>query len=162
MILVTGCERSGTTIIAQQLSQYYDLPYVHEIYPQPGQDCVLKHSLNCSQNIKHLEYLDFLFPEAQWYYVIRDGREVCRSIVQKIWQGLPHTRSLDDAILQWQQVWESTLVFAMEHGAILKYECPLDCFTYTPKTVYPEYFTQPQIEYIEQRLGPPLKAHGYL
>lgn len=149
-IIVTGCERSGTTFIAKEIAKEKQLPYVHERYAKS--ESVMKHSLNMNQNIKHLELLDHLYPDAKWYFVIRDGREVCRSIVQKIWKRVPHTMSLNDAILQWNHV---NQFIGFNNAEIIRYES----FVKNPIEMWKEYFTTQQKDYLNQRLH--LDQYGY-
>ena len=100
MVIVTGCERSGTTAMAKMIANRRGLPYIHERYGRG----VMKHSLNLNQNIKHLELLDHLYPNAEWIWVERNKYDTIYSLWTKIWQRYPHTMSLDDAILQYKQV----------------------------------------------------------
>lgn len=144
MIIVTGCERSGTTYIAKRIAKMYDLTYVHEGWADGS--VLLKHSLNMNQNIKHLEFLQYKY-NPRWFYVIRDGREVCRSMVQKVWKRLPHTMSLDDAIRQWNFVNKSCYGFG--DAEVLRYEEFVD----DPIEKWQDYFTGDQKEYLNEHLN---------
>lgn len=155
-IIVTGCERSGTTVIAKNIAQEKGLPFVHETYTH--EKAVIKHSLNMNQNIKHLELLDHLYPDAEWVYVIRDGREVCRSIHQKIWQRQPTTMSLDQAIEQWNFVNDTCWGFVRQRhivGMWYRYEETVD----EPVMEWQDYFTYDQKQYLNNHLN--LERYGY-
>lgn len=148
-VIVIGCERSGTTHIARQIADKHSLPFREEGYDRTK--AVLKHSLNLDRNIKFLEWLEYEYPHAKYYYVIRDGREVCRSIVQKVWGRLPHTVSLDTAIKQWNHVNETCYGF----GEVLRYEQTVK----NPISKWQSYFTERQKQYLEERLE--LEEYGY-
>ena len=151
MIIVTGCERSGTTFIAQQIAEKEHLPYVHEIYA--SKKAVIKHSLNLRQGIKHLELLDYLYPNARRIFVFRDGREVCRSLVQKIWKRRPYTMSLEEAITQWNHVNKTCSNWAEE---FIYYES----YVNNPIITWSTFFTKEQINYMWRHLD--LKKYGYI
>lgn len=154
-MIVTGCERSGTTIVGKQLASYYGLRYVHETWAQ--ENACIKHSLNLDQNIKHLEFLDHKYPNAIWYYVYRDPVEVVKSIYQKIWSRLPHTVSLDDAIRQWNHVTRQCLPFVAERGTIIEYGKAnrYKFLDYTPRFTAHEFLTHDQLKYIKKHVYKP-------
>lgn len=156
-ILVTGCERSGTTIVARQIADYQDLPYIHEGWPDGEEQFVLKHSLNLDQNIKHLEFLDYKFPNAIWFYVYRDPVEVVKSISQKIWKRVPHTVSLDDAIKQWNHVTRSCMPYAIERGTIIEYGKAkrYKFLDYRPRFTAHERLGHDQLQYIKENVYRP-------
>lgn len=156
MIIVLGCERSGTDIIARQMAECKGLDYVEEKWANPNWHCVLKHSLNLDQNIKHIEFLEHYYDDPTFKYIVRDPREVCRSITQKIWGRYPHTVSLDGAIKQYREVHNSCYGWAKDNALIVYYErLPFNnlYYDYTPKMTWHEYFTADQIEYIHQKIG---------
>lgn len=155
MVIVTGCERSGTTVIAKELANDTGLPYVHEKYAQA--ESVMKHSLNMTQNLKHLELLDHLYPNAFWYWILRDGREVCRSIVQKIWQRKPHTMSLGEAVEQWNYTNRCIEKFldGKQSINVIEYEN----YVKEPISKWQEYFTDEQIDFLTANLD--LAEYGY-
>lgn len=152
LIIVTGCERAGTTIVGKELARQYEVPYVHEVFTHK-EYAVMKHSLNLQQHIKHLELLDYLYPEAEWYYVLRNPLENIRSLHQKIWQRHPHTISLDTCIAQYLQVRSAyDKLYERLDFDLVAYEDPKRYgFTYTPRSQV-DYFTHEQKAYISERL----------
>jgi len=148
-ILVVGCERSGTKMLAKKLGDEHQVEFSlenkHTIssfrYYQELQKWnkytsapvpiihtkdYEKHSLNQEVNIIFLEWIKNIFPDVKIYYIIRDGRNVVSSIINKIW-GQSQTISeykinLEDACLQWNEVIEKTWTWSQENCKIVKYE----------------------------------------
>jgi len=106
--LITGCERSGTKMlskrIGEQLHINFTLENKHTIacfkYHQELQkwnkykdeklesgfiNKFEKHTLNEEINIEFLKWVKEFFPNVKIYYIIRDGRNVVSSIINKVW-----------------------------------------------------------------------------
>ncbi len=148
-ILVAGCERSGTKMLARKLGEehqvefslenkhtissfryYQELQkwnkYLSAPVPTIHTKDYEKHSLNQEVNIDFLEWVKQTFPEVKIYYIIRDGRNVVSSIINKVW-GHSQTISeykinLEEACSQWNEVIEKTWEWAQENCEIVKYE----------------------------------------
>ena len=148
-ILVAGCERSGTKMLARKLGEehqvefslenkhtissfryYQELQkwnkYLSAPVPTIHTKDYEKHSLNQEVNIDFLEWVKQTFPEVKIYYIIRDGRNVVSSIINKVW-GHSQTISeykinLEEACSQRNEVIEKTWEWAQENCEIVKYE----------------------------------------
>jgi len=148
-ILVTGCERSGTKMLAKMLGDEHksefsfenkhtisSFRYYQELQkwnkyrsaPVPIMhiDDYEKHSLNQEVNIDFLKWVKTTFSDVKIYYIIRDGRNVVSSIINKVWghsQIVPEYKiNLESACSQWNEVITSTWDWAQENCKIIKYE----------------------------------------
>jgi len=144
-VLITGCERSGTKMLAQHLGLDFKLENKHTVasfkYYQElqrwnkykkDQVPVLyttkyeKHTLNDEINIDFLKWIKLTWPNVKIYYIVRDGRDVVSSIVDKVWgysQTQPnYTKDFHTACKQWQNVISSTWEWAQHNCEIIKYE----------------------------------------
>jgi hypothetical protein len=147
--LVTGCERSGTKMLSKRLGEKYNIHFTlenkHTIacfkYHQELQrwnkykdeklessfiNKFEKHTLNEEINIEFLKWVKESFPNVKIYYIIRDGRNVVSSIINKVW-GHSQTRgeyriNLKEACTQWNTVIDKTWDWALENCEIVKYE----------------------------------------
>ena len=149
--LITGCERSGTKMLAQQLESKLNKSFILEnkhtigcfkyyqelqrwneyIYDQIPLSYVTKfekHSLNDEINIEFLKWVKQTWPDIKIYYIIRDGRNVVSSIVNKIWG---HSQTITNykidfytACKQWKTVISNTWEWANENCEVIRYE---DC-----------------------------------
>ena len=148
-LLVTGCERSGTKMLSEKLGKELNVDFILEnkhtigsykyyqelsrwsryLNDQPPINFINKfekHSLNLEINIEFLKWVKHIFPNVKIYYIIRDGRNVVSSIINKTWgysQTIPnyHVR-LEDACKQWNGVIENTWSWAQENCEIIRYE----------------------------------------
>jgi len=167
-ILITGCERSGTKMLSKKLEKELGVSFLlenkHTIasfkYYQELQRWVRykddtlkldkinqfeKHTLNDEINIDFLKWVKNIYPDIKIYYIIRDGRNVVSSIINKEW-GYSQTRqnykiSLEDACNQWNIVIKNTWDWANENCVIIRYEdicdivsTPLDSDTHSVVT----------------------------
>jgi len=147
--LITGCERSGTKMLSKRLGERYNINFTLENkstvacfkYYQELQrwnkykndkipiDYITKfekHTLNEEVNIEFLKWVKYIFPDVKVYYIIRDGRNVVSSIINKIW-GHSQTRgeyriNLQEACNQWNTVIDKTWDWARENCEIIRYE----------------------------------------
>lgn len=147
--LITGCERSGTKMLSKRLGEKYDIHFTlenkHTIacfkYHQELQrwnkykdeklessfiNKFEKHTLNEEINIEFLKWVKEFFPNVKIYYIIRDGRNVVSSIINKVW-GHSQTRgeykiNLKEACTQWNTVIDKTWDWAQENCEIVRYE----------------------------------------
>ena len=106
-ILVVGCERSGTKMLAAKLGDenqvefslenkhtissfryYQELQkwnnYISAPVPIIHTKDFEKHSLNHEVNIDFLKWIKHTFPNVKIYYIVRDGRNVVSSIINKV------------------------------------------------------------------------------
>ena len=148
-ILVTGCERSGTKMLSKLLADKLGVTfklenkhtigafkymeelnrwkrYINDIPPLDYVGSYEKHSLNLEINIDFLRWVKGTFPNVKIYYIIRDGRDVVSSIINKTW-GISQTKpnynvDLEEACHQWNTVIDTTWSWAQEHCEIIKYE----------------------------------------
>lgn len=134
-VLVTGCERSGTTMMCNALNgmggnefkpvmaaykswreirrwrkfaghvanhdAYLDT-YLKNISPD-----VQKHSLNMEHDHDFFVFILQFFPKVKIVYMIRDGRDVVLSMINKLWggsEGKQMHRTIDEACDQWMHV----------------------------------------------------------
>lgn len=148
-ILITGCERSGTKMFSKKLSEelnvnfnlenkhtiasfkYYKelqkwVKYSGDTTPLISIGKYEKHTLNNEINIDFLKWINKNYPNLKIYYMIRDGRNVVSSIINKTWghsQTVPNYRiSLADACNQWNNVIDTTWNWAQENCEIVRYE----------------------------------------
>lgn len=148
-ILVTGCERSGTKMLAARLGADHQVEfslenkhtissfryhqelqkwnkYVSSPVPTIHTKNYEKHSLNQEVNIDFLKWVKNTFLDVKIYYIIRDGRNVVSSIINKVWghsETVPEYRiNLEEACSQWNNVIEKTWDWAQENCEIVKYE----------------------------------------
>lgn len=147
--LITGCERSGTKMLSKRLSEecniHFTLENKHTIacfkYHQELQrwnkykdeklessfiNKFEKHTLNEEINIEFLKWVKESYPNVKIHYIIRDGRNVVSSIVNKIW-GHSQTRgeyriNLQEACTQWNTVIDKTWDWAQKNCEIIRYE----------------------------------------
>ena len=82
--------------------------------------------MNQEVNIDFLKWLKNTFPDVKIYYIIRDGRNVVSSIINKVWghsQTVSEYRiNLEEACSQWNEVINKTWDWAQENCEIVKYE----------------------------------------
>ena len=148
-ILVVGCERSGTKMLATKLGDenqvefslenkhtvssfryYQELQkwnkYVSAPVPTIHTKDHEKHSLNQEVNIDFLKWVKNTFPDVKMYYIIRDGRNVVSSIINKVWghsQTISEYRiNLEEACSQWNEVIDKTWTWAQENCEVVRYE----------------------------------------
>ena len=148
-ILVVGCERSGTKMLAAKLGDenqvefslenkhtvssfryYQELQkwnkYVSAPVPTIHTKDYEKHSLNQEVNIDFLKWVKNTFSEVKMYYIIRDGRNVVSSIINKVWghsQTVSEYRiNLEEACSQWNEVVNKSWDWAQENCEIVRYE----------------------------------------
>ena len=148
-ILVVGCERSGTKMLAAKLGDenhiefslenkhtissfryYQELQkwdkYVSAPVPTIHTKDHEKHSLNQEVNIDFLKCVKNTFPDVKIYYIIRDGRNVVSSIINKVWghsQTISEYRiNLEEASSQWNEVIDKTWTWAQENCEVVRYE----------------------------------------
>lgn len=151
--LVTGCERSGTKMLSGSLSKklnidfnlenkhtvacfkYYEElqkwnKYKNDQIPLQYVTKFEKHSLNDEINIEFLKWVKQTWPDVKIYYIIRDGRNVVSSIVNKIWghsQTIPNYEiDFHTACKQWKTVISNTWEWANKHCKIIRYEDQCD------------------------------------
>ena len=176
--IITGAERSGTTLIANQYDAHLEpkqtiADYVgymelrkwkgYGIDVESGSRNNEKHSLNSDQNIYLLEFLKLKFPEHKFIYIIRDGRDVVKSMYLKQWgarlrTGEINARPIQECVDQWNTVIDKTYHWAEKNASIVRYE---DCDGRNENQSYTEVFTQDQIEFIENQIGYNLRRLGY-
>jgi hypothetical protein len=163
-ILISGCERSGTKMLSKSLGtelgirftlenkhtiacfKYYQelqrwVKYKDSYIPLNKINKFEKHTLNDEINIDFLKWIKKIYPNIKIYYIVRDGRSVVSSIIDREW-GHSQTReiykvSLDRACTQWNNVIINTWAWACRNTTIIKYEdicdivsTPLDSSTY--------------------------------
>lgn len=148
-VLITGCERSGTKLLSknmgEELGVKFQLENKHTIasykYSQElirwekyKNDPALinnvygfeKHSLNEEINIDFLKWVKQTWSSVKIYYIIRDGRNVVSSIINKTWgisQTQPnYTINLQQACEQWNEVIDNTWDWVQENCTIVRYE----------------------------------------
>ncbi len=148
-VLVTGCERSGTKMLTQSIEEElgveFQLENKHTIASYKYAEELLrwekykndpalignvydfeKHSLNIEININFLKWVKKTWSNVKIYYIIRDGRNVVSSIINKTWgvsQIRPnYTLTLKQACHQWNKVIESTWAWAQKNCVIVRYE----------------------------------------
>lgn len=147
--LITGCERSGTKMLSKRIGEQLHIDFTlenkHTIacfkYNQELQkwnkykdeklesgliNKFEKHTLNEEINIEFLKWVKEFFPNVKIYYIIRDGRNVVSSIINKVW-GHSQTRgeyriNLQEACTQWNTVIDKTWDWAQENCEIIRYE----------------------------------------
>ena len=148
-ILITGCERSGTKMLAAKLGAAYQVEfslenkhtissfryyqelqkwnkYVSSPVPTIHTKDYEKHSLNQEVNIDFLKWVKHTFPDVKIYYIIRDGRDVVSSIINRTWghtQTVPEYKiNLEGACSQWNEVVDETWGWAQENCEVIRYE----------------------------------------
>ena len=177
--IITGAERSGTTMIAKiyktllepketiaeyafymELRKWKDYSFDANIFASKLSE---KHSLNSDQNIYLLEFLKLKFPEHKFIYMIRDGRDVVKSMYLKQWgarlrTGEINARPIQECVDQWNTVIDKTYHWAEKNAIIVRYE---DCDGRNKTESYTDVFTNSQIEFIENQIGYNLRRLGY-
>ncbi len=154
--LITGCERSGTKMLSKKLGEelqiqfnlenkhtiscfkyYQELQkwnkYKNDLIPLDYVTNFEKHTLNEEINIGFLKWAKNTFPNIIIYYIIRDGRNVVSSIINKTW-GYSQTKgeyniNLQEACNQWNTVIDKTWNWACENCEIIRYEDICDIVT---------------------------------
>lgn len=144
-VLITGCERSGTKMLAKHLGLDFNLENKHTIssfkyyqelqrwnkyitseIPTQYSTKYEKHSLNNEINIDFLKWVKLTWPNIKIYYIVRDGRNVVSSIINKTWghsQNIPNYKiDFYTACKQWQNVIFSTWEWAQSNCEIIRYE----------------------------------------
>ena len=148
-ILITGCERSGTKMLSKHLGEKYNIrfnlenkhtiatfkyyqeivrwvKYKNDNYPLDNVTKFEKHTLNKEINIDFLKWVKQEFPYTKIYYIIRDGRDVVSSIINRIWgnsQTSPnYTIEIEDACYQWNLVVDKTWDWAKFNCEVVRYE----------------------------------------
>lgn len=169
--IITGCERSGTSLVCKQFNGVKEpkmtpaLYHAYEFlsrwshYGNEQQEIinlieaksyeVEKHSLNFLQRFDMVEWLIETF-DLKGIYVVRDGRDVIKSMHQKLWQG-NKKKILRDCIAQWKFVINDSWKRANELCRIIHYE------DIGSSDKYYDYFTPSQISYIENEIWQELK-----
>lgn len=148
-VLITGCERSGTKMLSKKIGEsickeillenkhtiasfkYYEelqkwVKYENDKVPLNNIGRYEKHTLNDEININFLKWVKFTFPNVKIYYIIRDGRNVVSSIINKEW-GYSQNRDnykigIEEACKQWNIVISNTWEWAKENCEIVRYE----------------------------------------
>jgi hypothetical protein len=148
-VLIVGCERSGTKMYSQRLGGELDKTfnlenkhtiatfkykqelnrwkkYETDVSPLMFTSDYEKHTLNTEINIDFLKWVKETYPDVEIHYIVRDGRNVVSSIVNKVWghsqTGESYRISFEDACVQWNTVINETWDWALANAKIVKYE----------------------------------------
>ena len=177
-ILVTGCERSGTKMLAEKLGKELKLPvllenkytvaayryyqelkrwkeYEFDLIPKTAP--IEKHSLNLEQGLPFLEWIKEMFPDVKIHYIIRDPYAVVASMINKTWgtstTGETYKMGVKQAVSRWNHVMGTTYKWAKNNAVIYRYEdyCTND---YS--------LTHNQISYIKRKVSGNLKIYPLL
>lgn len=140
--LITGCERSGTKMLLemegggdcepkllpalyrayQHLVLYERSSNIIGLISDLPSSSVQKHSLNLDQNLGFLVFCKEIYPDVKIKYIERDPVAVVQSMIFKLWKYPEHTKSIDEAIYQYNLVRNSCLPWAKDNGEIYQYE----------------------------------------
>lgn len=178
-VLVTGCERSGTKMLTQSIEEElgveFQLENKHTIASYKYAEELLrwekykndpalignvydfeKHSLNIEININFLKWVKKTWSNVKIYYIIRDGRNVVSSIINKTW-GHSQTQgkykiNLKEACNQWVEVIDKTWDWAKANCEIIRYEDLSDIIS-NPLTINEKSLVEDQIGYALNKVG---------
>lgn len=183
-ILITGCERSGTKMLAgiiakrkarcaamenkhtiasfrywQELRKWKK--YNDGIAPTIHTTAVEKHSLTPDVNIEFLKWCKRVWPEVEIHYIVRDGLDVVASMVNREWghtqTGGVRKMTVETAASRWATVVASTYDWAMENATVHRYEELVE-----PGTQRREALPKHHVDAAMPIIRPVLKMTGYL
>jgi hypothetical protein len=178
--LITGCERSGTKLLSKVVSDkqgrdvclenkhtiasfryWQELQrwnrYGDYIAPTLHTTVSEKHSLTMDINIEFLKWCKKMWADMEIHYIVRDGRHVVGSMINRVWGGSQHVGtysvSLHQACKMWNHVISTTYDWAIANCKMYRYEDISD--------VVSNPLTDPELEKAIPFLMSNLKKTGY-
>ncbi len=148
-VLIVGCERSGTKLLADKIGLNRSLGVVYEnkhtiasfkyqqelnrwnkyedsLSPTTFTYSTEKHSLNLEINIDFLMWVKKRFPDVEIHYMVRNGLDVVSSMTNRTWgnsqTGSIYEMDVRSACSQWNYVINKTWFWAHRYCTIHRYE----------------------------------------